>query len=232
MVDSMINATTVVTGIAFVVIHVLLAYMVYRFHQRRVQRAEFIDEDPRLERWLIIITSLGIFLLLVPGLFVYSEVVAGPGDDAMVVEVLGEQWRWNYRLPGPDGQFGRTDLNLVSRENVFGLDMSDPHSADDIVLVGPEPLYLPVNQPVVFQFRSKDVLHNFWIPEFRLKIDAVPGMVTEQWLVPTRTGQFQAACAEYCGVAHYVMYGEVHVVEQDEFDRWLAERPTAAELVQ
>ena len=228
----MMKATTIVTGIVFVVIHVLLAYMIYRFHQKKTQRAAFVDENPRLERWLVIGTSLGIFLLLVPGLFVYSEVIAGPREDAMVVEVLGEQWRWNYRFPGEDGQFGRTDLTLVSRENVFGLDLSDPHAADDIVIAGPEALYLPVDRPVVFQFRSKDVLHAFWIPEFRLKIDAVPGMVTEQWIVPTRTGQFQATCAEYCGVAHYVMYSDVFVVEQDEFDRWLAERPTAAELVQ
>lgn len=232
MVDTMINATTIVTGIAFVVIHILLAYMIYRFHQSRKKQADFVDENPRLERWLVIATSVGIFVLLVPGLFVYSDVVAGPSEDPIVVDILGEQWRWNYRFAGPDGEFGNTDLNLVTRENVFGLDMSDPNAADDIVIVGPDPLYLPVDRPVLFQFRSKDVLHAFWIPEFRLMIDTVPGMVTEQWLVPTRTGQFQAACGEYCGVGHYLMYGDVFVVEQDEFDRWLAERPSAAEMLE
>lgn len=231
MVDTMINATTIVTGIFFVAIHVLLAYMVYNFHQSRYKKAAFIDENPTLERWLVIGTSIGIFALLVPGLLVYSDVVAGPSEEALVVEVLGEQWRWNYRFPGEDGEFGNIDLNLVTRDNVFGIDLDDPSAADDIILVGPEPLYLPVDRPVIIQYRSKDVLHAFWIPEFRLMIDTVPGMVTEQWFIPTRTGHFQAACAEYCGVGHYLMYGDVYVVEQDEFEQWLAERPTAAELL-
>lgn len=227
----MIKATTIVTGIVFVVIHIFLAYMIYRFHQKRVNRAAYIDENPTFERWLVIATSVGIFALLIPGLFVYSEVVAGPSEEPLVVEVLAEQWRWNYRFPGPDGEFGRTDLNLVSRDNVFGLDLNDPNAADDIVISG-GPLYLPVNQSILFQFRSKDVLHAFWIPEFRVMIDSVPGMVTEQWLVPTRTGQFQVTCAEYCGVGHHLMYSEVFVVEQQEFDRWLSELPSAADLLQ
>ncbi|HEX6989183.1 MAG TPA: cytochrome c oxidase subunit II [Bacillota bacterium] len=227
--DNMILITTLVTGVVFVVTHLVLAYLVFRYRRNRAEKADYIDDNPRLERWLLTVTALIIAAMLVPGLFAYGEVVAQPGD-ALVVEVLGEQWRWNYRFPGADGTFGRTDVNLITSDNVFGLDLSDPAAADDVVLVG-EALYLPVNQPVRLQFRSKDVLHNFWVPEFRVKIDAVPGTITESWIVPAREGTFQAACAEYCGIAHYVMVSDIHVVDAGSFEQWLSERPTAADTL-
>lgn len=224
-VDTMMTMTTVITGIAFVAVHLVLAYFVFRYSGR--QKAEHVEDNPRLERTLLLITSLLIAIMVVPGLFAYSQVIAKP-SDRLVVEVLGEQWRWNYRFPGEDGIFGRTDVRLITSDNVFGIDPADPTGADDIVIVG-GPLYLPVNQPVLLQFRSKDVLHNFWVPEFRVKIDAVPGTVTESWFTPTREGTYQAACAEYCGVAHYVMTSEIHVVDAAEFEQWLAALPTVAQ---
>lgn len=228
--DSMMSITTIVTGVVFVVTHLVLAYFVFKYQRRKGQSAEHIDDNPRLERWLLILTSLGITIMLVPGLFAYGQVVAKPADR-LVVEVMGEQWRWNYRFPGPDGIFGRTDVRLTSGDNVFGIDMTDPAAADDIVIVG-GPLYLPVDQPVLMQFRARDVLHNFWVPEFRVKIDAVPGIVTETWFIPTRKGTYQAACAEYCGIAHYVMVSDIHVVDAAEFDRWLDELPAVAETLE
>lgn len=228
--DTMMTMTTAVTGIAFVVTHLVLAYFVFRYRRRAGQAAEHVDDDPRLERWLLIGTSLGITIMLVPGLFAYGEVVAKPADR-LVVEVMGEQWRWNYRFPGPDGIFGRTDVHLISSDNVYGIDVTDPAAADDVVIVG-GPLYLPVDRPVLMQFRSKDVLHNYWVPEFRVKIDAVPGTITETWFIPTEKGTYRAACAEYCGIAHYVMVGDIHVVDVAEFEQWLAELPSVAETLE
>ncbi len=88
---------------------------------------------------------------------------------------------------------------------------------------------LPVNQPVKILLRSKDVLHNFAVPEFRVKMDMVPGMVTFMWLTPTRTGQFDMLCEELCGIAHFAMRGKVTVTEQAEFDSWLSQQVTFAE---
>lgn len=92
------------------------------------------------------------------------------------------------------------------------------------------PLALPVGQPVLLRMRSNDVLHSFYVPEFRVKWDVVPGMVTELWFTPTKTGEFQVICAELCGVGHYSMVGKVVVMEPDAFQKWLSERPTVAQI--
>src|SRR5688572_17669232 len=162
--------------------------------------------------------------MLAPGLAVWAKFVTVP-DGAAVVEVLGQQWNWSYRFPGEDGQLGTTDARLISLDNPFGMNAEDTAGHDDILVASPE-LHLPINEPVKLLLRAKDVNHQFAVPQFRVKMDMVPGMVTYFWLTPTRTGQFDALCEQLCGMAHFAMRGRVVVDEQDTFKAWLAQQPT------
>ncbi|MDX1747814.1 MAG: cytochrome c oxidase subunit II, partial [Halobacteriales archaeon] len=197
-IDLTTNITFVVTGIAFVAITLFMAYVIVRYRHRKGHQAEYMPEEPRLEKRLIAVTTLGIVVLLAPGMFVYNELISAPAD-AMKLEVLGEQWRWTYRFAGQDGEFGETSPELIGPTNPYGIDPDDPAGTDD-VLVQAGTVHLPIDVPIHLEIRSKDVLHSFYVPEFRVKMDAVPGMVTETWFTPTRTGTYDLVCAEYCGL--------------------------------
>lgn len=153
-------------------------------------------------------------------------------NEALVVQVTGEQFAWNVHYAGPDGVFGRTDLKLLdAAANPLGLDRSDPAAKDDVTTLNQ--VYLPVNKPVIVRLRSKDVIHSFGVPEFRVKQDAIPGLTIPIWFVPTitteemrtRTGnsefQYEIACAQLCGLGHYRMRGFVTVQTAEEFQTWM-----------
>jgi cytochrome c oxidase subunit II len=155
-----------------------------------------------------------------------------PENEALVVQVTGEQFAWNIHYPGADRTFGRTDISLLDlQSNPLGLDRSDPAAKDDVTTVNQ--LYLPVNTPVIVRLRSKDVIHSFGVPEFRVKQDAVPGFTIPIWFTPTvtttdmraRTGnpefQYEIACAQLCGLGHARMRGVVTVATAEEFQKWM-----------
>jgi cytochrome c oxidase subunit II len=110
----------------------------------------------------------------------------------------------------------------------LGLDPNDPYAHDDVV-IETDDLHLPVDKPVKVLLRSIDVVHSFYVPEFRTKMDLVPGMVTYVWFIPTRTGTFDILCAELCGMAHYNMRGKVVVEEESEYQAWLQKQKTFAQ---
>jgi cytochrome c oxidase subunit 2 len=153
-------------------------------------------------------------------------------SEALIVQVTPEQFAWNIRYAGPDKVFGRTDIKLIDlQSNPLGLDRTDPAAKDDIVTLNQ--LYLPVNRPIIVRLRSKDVIHSFGVPEFRVKQDAIPGLTIPIWFTPTvttaemrtRTGnpefQYEIACAQLCGLGHYRMRGFVTVLSTEEFEKWL-----------
>jgi cytochrome c oxidase subunit 2 len=155
-----------------------------------------------------------------------------PESDALVVHLTAEQFAWNVRYAGPDGAFGRTDINLIDlQNNPLGLDRSDPAAKDDVTTLNQ--LYLPANRPIIVKLRSKDVIHSFNVPEFRVKQDAIPGLTIPVWFIPnvttaemrTRTGnpgfQYEIACAQLCGLGHYRMRGFVTVLPDGEFQQWM-----------
>jgi cytochrome c oxidase subunit 2 len=155
-----------------------------------------------------------------------------PENEAVVVQVTGEQFAWNMHYPGPDRVFGRTDIKLLDLQtNPLGLDRSDPAAMDDVTTVNQ--LYLPVNTPIIVRLRSKEVIHSFGVPEFRVKQDAIPGLTIPIWFIPTvttaemrtRTGnpefQYEIACAQLCGLGHARMRGFVTVQTAEEFQTWL-----------
>jgi cytochrome c oxidase subunit II len=170
------------------------------------------------------VTTVGVVGLLTPGLFVWGQFVTVPAQ-ADVIEVLGQQWQFNFRLPGKDGALGTTDTRNVSPENPFGVNPADPAGQDD-VLIEAQDLHLPLNRPVKVLLRSVDVLHDFYVPQFRAKMDMVPGMVTYFWFTPTRAGTYESICAELCGTGHYSMRAVVVVEEESAYQAWLQGQAT------
>ncbi len=226
--DGTIDITWVVTGFVFAAVNLFMAYAIIRYRYNKHRRSHYEPENKRLEAWLTGLTTVGIAALLAPGLFVWGSFVTPP-EDAHEVEVLGQQWHWSFRFPGRDGQLGAVQARLISDHNPFGMDPDDPRGQDDVLIQSPRVL-LPVDQPVKTLLRSKDVIHNFQVAQFRAKMDLVPGQVSYIWLTPTRTGEFEILCAELCGIGHFAMRGMVEVVEQARFDEWLLSQPTYAEI--
>jgi cytochrome c oxidase subunit 2 len=230
MIDTTVIITFWVTGTVFIAVNLFLAYCVVKYRHRKDQRAHYEPENKKLETWLTVITTVGVALMLAPGLFVWGQVINVP-DGASEVEVVGQQWHWSYRYPGVDGEFGQVEQSLISRENPFGLIPEDPAGLDDVLVSSPV-LHVPVNTPVKLLLRSKDVLHDFAVAEFRLKMDLVPGMVTYFWLEPTEIGEYDILCEELCGIGHHTMQGRVVVESEQDFEDWLATQPTFAEILE
>jgi cytochrome c oxidase subunit 2 len=227
-IDFAIDVTFWITGVAYVIIILFMAWCCYRYRYRPDRRADYEPENHRLEWWLTGITSVGVIGLLTPGLLAWNDFVTVP-KDAVQFEVVGKQWGWNFRLPGKDGKLGTTKIKYITDDNPFGINPKDPNGKDD-VLIEDDDLHLPLGVPIKMNLRSIDVLHNFYVPQFRAKMDLVPGMVTYFWLEPTRTGTFDILCAELCGLGHHAMRGTVVVDDKTAFNEWLGEQETFATL--
>lgn len=223
--DDTLAITLLITGLFFVGINLFIVYALWRFRHRDGQRAAYEPDNRKLERRLLIGTTVGIMALLAPGLFVYAEYVRPP-PDAIEVEVLGKQWEWHFRYPGASGKLGMTNVSYVSAANPFGLDPADPVGQNNILVNGD--MHLPLNRPVKIMLRSIDVLHDFYVPQFRARMNMVPGMVTWFWFTPTKAGRYEILCAQLCGVGHYNMRGYVVVEDEATYLKWLEAQPTFA----
>src|SRR3954468_13612697 len=142
--------------------------------------------------------------------------------DAIIVHAIGQQFNWNFHLPGPDGAFGKRDINLVSNSNAIGLDSADPAAKDDIVVSGE--LHVLKDRPVIIELSSKDVIHNFALPHMRIAQDAIPGQLIPMWFKPIKPGTYEVVCGQLCGLGHYSMKGTLVVDEPAEYQAWLKER--------
>lgn len=221
-IDSALTITLWICAVAFVSLNLFMALALWRFRHRPGHRAHYEPENARLEKRLTFWTAIGIAGMLAPGLVAWSQYVSVP-KNAAIVEAVGQQWQWTFRFPGADRVLGTAAVKHMTPDNPFGLDLRDPFGRDDILVESNE-LHLAVGQPVKMVLRSKDVLHDFYVPEFRAKMDLVPGIVTYFWMTPTRTGKFDILCAELCGVGHHEMRGTVIVEPRKDFDVWLAEQ--------
>lgn len=223
-IDRLFYTTLAVTGIAFVLVHVLLALFVWQ--GGRAERAAYFPEHRALELSYTLAPAAILVTLISMGAVVWARVHQPAPANALLVEVRGEQFGWLFRYPGPDGILGRYDAALINaRTNPIGLDPTDPAARDDIVV---RELHLVANRPVHVRLRSRDVIHSLYIPTFRVKQDAVPGMTQSVVFTPTKVGNYEIACAELCGVGHYIMRGKITVQSQQAFDRWLASQAPAA----
>jgi cytochrome c oxidase subunit 2 len=193
------------TGVAFLLVAAVLAVCLLRFRARPGHRALYSHGDSPRARWLTLGVALLVFLFIDLNLAIHDHEAwkaawGSPPDPAVAlrVQIMPEQFAWNIRYPGSDGEF---------------------RTADDVTTINL--LHIPTNRPVSVQLSSKDVIHNFFLPNLRTKMDAVPGMVTSLYFQAMRTGTFDIACAEHCGFGHYRMRGFLTVEPEEEFEAWL-----------
>jgi cytochrome c oxidase subunit 2 len=227
--DDTLAITLIITGVFFVIVNLFIVYALLRFRHRDGHRAAYEPDNKKLEHRLTIFTTVGIMALLAPGLVVYAEYVEAP-HDALIVDVVGKQWQWHFRFPDENGKLGPTSVRLISGNNPFGLDPDDPTAHDNVLVTAGE-VHLPLNKPVKLLLRSDDVLHDFYVPQFRGRMNIVPGMVTTFWFTPTKAGRYEIMCAQLCGVGHYNMRGYVVVEDEPAFRAWLKTQPTFAKTM-
>ena len=234
-IDNLIGWIHIFMAILFVGWGGFFLYAIIRFRQSRNPVADYRGVTSHRSTYLEVGVAVVEAILLV-GFAIplwAARVDAQPEEgEGLVVQVTGEQFAWNMHYPGPDRIFGRTDIKLLDlQSNPLGLDRTDPAAKDDVTTVNQ--LYLPVNEPVTVRLRSKDVIHSFGVPEFRVKQDAVPGFTIPIWFVPTVTTadmrtqlgdaefQYEIACAQLCGLGHARMRGFVTVQSAEEFQKWM-----------
>ena len=226
-IDHQFALTYVLMGIVFVAAQGSLGYLVWKYRAGANNGpVEYSHGNAKLELiWTTLTAILFIGLNLMGSHVWASERFDPPGPGSVPVEVTGMQFAWYFRYPGADGKFGRTEPKLMDpsagNEAALGLDTADPAAKDDVVT---GTMYLPVNREVDLTLRAVDVIHSFFVPSFRFKQDAVPGLAIRMHFTPTEVGEYEIACAELCGLGHYKMHGMVHVVSQEDFDKWLAAR--------
>ena len=208
-IDPLYYLILTITGIAFFVVEIGLIWFLFKYRGRPGQKAYYHHGSSKAEwTW----TSITAFTVVVIGLL-----SAGTWDhvkgrhsvpaDALPIGVNVRQFEWNFVYPGPDRQLGTPDDFTIRNQ-----------------------LHVPVNRPVVATMESEDVIHSFFIPSFRIKQDAVPGMHIRVWFQPTKVGSYELGCAELCGLGHYRMRAMVTVHSREDYDRWLAERAATVAL--
>ena len=228
-IDNRMTLTFILSGVIFLLSQFALGYAVIRFGRKRKEAANYIEGSNRLE---LLWTAGGAAIFIGLSLASYSAWAEARFDaerrsagdaDRLIVEVVGQQFVWNIRYTGPDGDFGPTDPKLIddSMGNPLGVDRSHPMGEDDLIVPR---LALPVGREVEIVLKSKDVLHNFFVPELRIKLDSVPGLEGRLRFTPDKTGTYEIACSELCGLGHYRMRAFMEVMEPAAFETWLAEQ--------
>lgn len=236
--DDLFWTTMIIIGIVFVITQVLLFWYSYKYQHQDDKRAYYYPHNNKVEVIWTMIPAIVMAILVFAGWKTWTNITSAAPADAVVVEVMGKQFNWMVRYPGPDGKLGITKTTLIDATNEFGIDFSDPNSQDDIV--NPLEIHLPKGKPVLFKIRSRDVIHSVFLPHFRQKMDAVPGMPTKFWFVPTKTTadmqsetgnaefKYEMACTEICGRGHFAMRYVVVVDEPEDYETWLGEQKAFA----
>src|SRR3954462_15492268 len=197
-------------------------YVLYRFRKGANPRADYVGAKGKLSKGIeVAIVIAEVVLLVGYAIPAWARRVKGfPSEnEAVVVRGGGEQFAWNVQYPGPDGKFGRTDINKVSSDNPLGLDRTDPAAKDDITTINQ--LILPVNKPVIVHLSSKDVIHSFSLIQMRVKQDAIPGETIPVWFTPIMTGDWEINCSQLCGLGHFRMRGAYSIKSQADYDTWM-----------
>jgi cytochrome c oxidase subunit 2 len=231
--DQLFWITMAVTGVIFIITHILLFWFPYKYQYKEDRKAAFYPDNNKLEVIWTVVPAIVLALLVIGGWKAWSDITKPAPENAHVVELLGYQFAWEVRYPGMDNVLGANDYRLTNASNVSGVDFSDKNSHDDF---NTPVVVIPKGEPVLFKIRARDVLHSVFAPHMRLKMDAVPGMPTKFWFVATKTTEemraelndpefeYEIACTEVCGKGHFSMRRVINVVEPAEYRKWLAEQ--------
>lgn len=251
--DKLFNITMLIIGVVFVLTQVALFYFAYRYNESRGHESYFYPHNNTLEVVWTVIPAVVLTGLIAMGMYEWFKIfnVDARDKNKMVIEVTAKQFNWIVRYPGKDNNFGERviDNKHISPTNELGINWEDKASHDDFMS---DKIYLVKNRPVLMKLGALDVLHSFYLPHFRVKMDCVPGLPTEFYFTPTmttkemqdylstqpwwqtinpetgeprwKTFKYELACAELCGKSHYGMQKEVVVVDQSEYDTWMAEQ--------
>jgi len=228
--DSLFWITMGICVVAFVIISLAMFWFTYKYQYDKNRKAEFFADSHKLEILWTLVPAVVMALLIFRGLKVWNEITGPASKDALVVELVAQQFAWTARYPGQkDEELGKIDFRLIDATNEFGLDLTDPNSQDDFKAAE---LHLPVGKEVLLKIRAKDVLHSVYLPHFRVKMDAVPGMQTVFKFVPTVTTEqmrsitrnpnfnYELACAEICGKGHFTMRFPVIIEDEESYMKW------------
>lgn len=239
-IDQMISLIHWLMFVLFIGWAIYFAWVLFRFRRSANPKASYEGAHGKLSKGIEIgIVVIEMVLLVFYAIPAWAKRVSQfPAEnEAVVVRVVAEQFAWNVQYPGPDGKFGRTDINLVAADNPLGLDRRDPDAKDDITTINQ--LNLPVDRPVLVHLTSKDVIHSFGLYEMRVKQDAIPGLSIPVWFIPNvttadmraKTGKqdfdYEITCSQLCGLGHFRMRGFVTIQSAADYAAWLAEQEKA-----
>lgn len=229
----MFQVSTVPIVIVFFITHVMLFWFAYRYQYKKTNRAVHFAHSTKLEIIWTAIPAVVMVILVAIGLVNWFKIFDTPPAESLVVEATGQQFLWHLRYSGEDNVLGSKSVYDIGSDNPFGMDWKDQAGRDDFKS---DTLMMQLNQPILVKINSLDVLHSFYLPHFRVKMDAVPGIPTQFWFIPTKTTQearderddqkfeFELACAELCGASHFNMRRVVRVLEEDDFKAWKAKQ--------
>lgn len=224
-IDWALNFIHLVMIVIFVLWGLYMAYCLIRYRHKAgitADREHLSLLTSYIPDGLILVFDIWLIFIIGIPLWAHIREELPKPENALVVNVVAEQFAWNIHYPGPDNKFGMRDPTLISAANPLGLDETDSNSKDDITTINE--LTIPVGKPVLVNLSSKDVIHSFFVPEFRTKLDVVPGMKNSMWFQAIITGKFEIGCAQLCGLGHYRMRGDVIVKTAEDFDAWLKQK--------
>jgi cytochrome c oxidase subunit II len=227
--DTLFWITMGVTVVAFVIISIVMFAFLYKYQYKEGRKAAFFPDNHYLELTWTIVPAIVLAVLIFTGLRAWNDITAPATADAEVIELVAQQFAWTARYPGKDGQLGNFNFKMIDASNEFGLDLTDNKTYDDFKSLE---LHLPVGKEVLLKIRAKDVLHSVFLPHFRVKMDAVPGMPTQFKFKATKTTQemrdelknqefnYELACTEICGRGHFSMRFPVVVDTPEDYEKW------------
>jgi len=217
--DAQFMRTLIVVGIIFFLAQFSLGYAIVKYRDDG-RRAGYSHGNNKLEALWTSAAAVLFIGLVVMGANIWAAVHFQEAPaNAVTMEVMAKQFAWSFRYPGPDGQFGHTDLKLINDAagNPMGLDDKDPAGKDDIVSAS---LKVPAGKPIKLVMHARDVIHNFFVRELRLKQDIVPGMEIPLHFQADTPGIYEVPCSELCGLGHFQMRTTMQVMSEAEFEAW------------
>lgn len=257
--DNLMNVSMIIINIVFFIVQPILFYFAFKYRGAKNRKASYYEHNNKLELIWTIVPALALAVLITWGLNSWGNIMNPDNEEEpIVVELYAQQFAWTARYSGEDNKLGYANVHLIEGANALGVDMDDQFSADDFTS---KEIHLPVNKPVLFKFRSQDVIHSAFMPHFRAQMNCVPGMTTQFQFTPTVTTADMSAdpyvvkqiseineiraeageepyefgyillCNKICGSAHYNMQLPIIVESEEAYNQWVAEQKSLAEAL-